>query len=365
MINLTRLLFPAAGLGAPQGREGTLGAGLKVIWDARSAMDFYEVRGVIDDLAELGTQVLMFTECDPEEEGLGVLDAAEYAAAKGIRVTLRFQGKLVSSELASMLREIGVAFVSEQLEGPEPIHDYITGVDGSYAALIQSIRNCKAVGLKFNLVFTLNRRTLQYLPHAFQVVEEENVDRLVVAHRVYTQKGDAHLDPSPEQMRQAMDYLIDRAIHYRMQGRAFELFTVDNCCDAIYAYLKTRGENRDRAARIFQQMTRSGGNRSGVSLVAIDRSGYILADPHTPQYTFGNIFEQPFREIWTQARHPVLQGLRNREVFIKGRCQGCRWLPICGGNSRTRAEAVTGDFWESDPQCYLTDAEISTGAVVE
>ena len=25
---------------------------------------------------------------------------------------------------------------------------------------------------------------------------------------------------------------------------------------------------------------------------------------------------------------------------------------------RTRAEAVTGDFWASDPACYLTDEEI-------
>ena len=29
---------------------------------------------------------------------------------------------------------------------------------------------------------------------------------------------------------------------------------------------------------------------------------------------------------------------------------------ICGG-CRIRAEAVTGDMWEADPACYLTDEE--------
>ena len=33
-------------------------------------------------------------------------------------------------------------------------------------------------------------------------------------------------------------------------------------------------------------------------------------------------------------------------------------LPICGGNTRTRAFAQSGDVWAEDPGCYLTDAEI-------
>ncbi len=43
---------------------------------------------------------------------------------------------------------------------------------------------------------------------------------------------------------------------------------------------------------------------------------------------------------------------------MKGRCARCRWLEVCGGNLRVRAEAVTGDPWEADPACYLSDEEI-------
>jgi hypothetical protein len=43
---------------------------------------------------------------------------------------------------------------------------------------------------------------------------------------------------------------------------------------------------------------------------------------------------------------------------VKGRCATCKWLDICAGNFRVRAEAVTGDVWAPDPACYLSDAAI-------
>jgi radical SAM protein with 4Fe4S-binding SPASM domain len=43
---------------------------------------------------------------------------------------------------------------------------------------------------------------------------------------------------------------------------------------------------------------------------------------------------------------------------VGGRCAACRYLNICGGNFRARAEAWYGDIWAQDPACYLTDEEI-------
>ncbi|MDH5206404.1 MAG: heme d1 biosynthesis radical SAM protein NirJ, partial [Hylemonella sp.] len=36
----------------------------------------------------------------------------------------------------------------------------------------------------------------------------------------------------------------------------------------------------------------------------------------------------------------------------------CTHFAICGGNTRVRAQQVTGDPWAEDPGCYLDDAEI-------
>jgi radical SAM protein with 4Fe4S-binding SPASM domain len=50
--------------------------------------------------------------------------------------------------------------------------------------------------------------------------------------------------------------------------------------------------------------------------------------------------------------------LRERKKHLTGRCAACKWLDICNGNFRVRAEAMTGDVWSPEPDCYLTDKEI-------
>ena len=72
----------------------------------------------------------------------------------------------------------------------------------------------------------------------------------------------------------------------------------------------------------------------------------------------GNRSGIAFGDIWTDLSNPILAGLKNRKSLLKGRCARCKFLDNCNGNFRTRAEAVTGDFWASAPSCYLTDAEI-------
>ena len=43
---------------------------------------------------------------------------------------------------------------------------------------------------------------------------------------------------------------------------------------------------------------------------------------------------------------------------MKGRCAECRYLAMCNGNTRVRAQQLTGDPWQEDPGCYLDNAEI-------
>ena len=47
-----------------------------------------------------------------------------------------------------------------------------------------------------------------------------------------------------------------------------------------------------------------------------------------------------------------------RAWAVKGRCGACAYLLICNGNTRVRAQQMTGDAWAEDPGCYLTDEEI-------
>ena len=75
-------------------------------------------------------------------------------------------------------------------------------------------------------------------------------------------------------------------------------------------------------------------------------------------YTIGNVKEQPFSEIWMYTSDPLMAGLKLDKRPVEGRCSACTYLDICGGNTRTRAWQVSGNFWAEDPGCYLDNNEI-------
>jgi hypothetical protein len=53
-----------------------------------------------------------------------------------------------------------------------------------------------------------------------------------------------------------------------------------------------------------------------------------------------------------------MAGLKAMPRNVKGRCSRCAYFDVCGGNTRVRALQLTGDAWQEDPGCYLTDEEI-------
>ena len=63
------------------------------------------------------------------------------------------------------------------------------------------------------------------------------------------------------------------------------------------------------------------------------------------------------------GKSTVMAGLKASPRQIKGRCNECNYFDVCGGNTRVRAQQLTGDPWQEDPACYLSDEEIGlTGA---
>ena len=93
----------------------------------------------------------------------------------------------------------------------------------------------------------------------------------------------------------------------------------------------------------------------------IDHTGEVHADQFWSHYSFGNVLKRPFSDIWTDTNEPLMSRLKEKAKWIKGRCRTCRYLDICGGNYRVRAEFVHDDIWAEDPACYLTDSERGIG----
>jgi MoaA/NifB/PqqE/SkfB family radical SAM enzyme len=84
-------------------------------------------------------------------------------------------------------------------------------------------------------------------------------------------------------------------------------------------------------------------------------------------YSFGNVKDRPFSQIWMDTSDPLMAGLKDKGSRLHGRCaaDACQYWKMCGGSLRVRAERATagpdgrpGDPWAPDPACYLTDEEI-------
>ncbi len=390
MISVTKLLFAKNFYGdnlrytktARQTRNGAAeGVGPVVVWNSTRTcnlkcrhcymdsdsrrysgeMSTAEAKKFIDDLAEFKVPVLLFSGGEPLMRA-DFFELAEYAAAKNIRPTLSTNGTLINLETARRIKNIGVGYVGISLDGIAEVNDKFRGVAGAFQRAMAGIENCVAVGQRVGLRFTINRHNFLELDKIFDFIEAEKINRVCFYHLVYSGRGSQMIDEdlTPAESRAAMDKIIERAKDFERRGLDKEILTVDNHCDGVYMYLKALAEgDAETAAQIKKFIALNGGNRSGIAFGEVDPAGYVHPDQFTQHHTFGNVRERKFGEIWADTSNEIMAGLKNRKPLLKGRCAKCKFLDNCNGNFRTRAEAKTGDFWASDPACYLTDEEIS------
>jgi radical SAM protein with 4Fe4S-binding SPASM domain len=210
---------------------------------------------------------------------------------------------------------------------------------------------------------TITRLNYQEIPAILQLVEDEGIGRVCIYHLAYSGRGGnlQNSDIDHAQTRSVIDLICQRTVDMYRRGLRNEILTVGNHADGVYLYLKAQEQDPLRADKILSLLRSNGGNNSGVRIGAVDDRGNVHPDQFWWHYTLGNVRERKFGEIWADPAEPLLQGLRNRKPLLKGRCGRCRFLDVCNGNLRVRAEAATGDVWADDPACYLSDEEIGPG----
>jgi 12,18-didecarboxysiroheme deacetylase len=320
-------------------------------------------QALIDDLAGFGVPVLLFSGGEPLIRK-DLPELADYAVKKGMRAVISTNGTLISPATARKLKDIGLSYVGISLDGMQKINDRFRGVKGAFTAALEGIRNAQTAGIKVGLRFTINKFNVAEIPAIFDLLEDMDIPRVCFYHLVYAGRGSQLVadDLTHAETRRAIDLIIDRTRQLHEKGIPKEVLTVDNHADGPYLYLRLLEENPARAAEVLELLKMNEGNNSGRGIGCVSWNGDVHADQFWRHHNFGNVLQRPFSEIWSDTSEPLMQRLKNKKNYVTGRCAGCRWLDICGGNFRVRAEAVTGDIWAPDPACYLTDDEIADAA---
>ncbi|HEX5581890.1 MAG TPA: radical SAM protein [Gemmatimonadaceae bacterium] len=313
---------------------------------------------LLDDLAGFEIPVLLLSGGEPLMRP-DIFELIAHARSVGLRVTLSTNGTLITPEVAARLRELEVSYVGISLDGIGLTNDMFRGHKGAFDKAMAGFRNCRAVGQRVGLRMTLTRRNCQDLEEIFDFIEAEEIDRACFYHLVYSGRGSAADELTPEVARAAVETILRRTRDFAERGLRKEIFTVDNPADGPYLYMKLLEEDPERAAEVLALLAWNGGglHSSGVGIADVDFLGNVHPDQFWMSHTLGNVKERKFSEIWQDLSDPLLAGLRDRAPLLGGRCGACQWRDVCGGGFRVRALQVHGDPWAEDPGCYLTDDE--------
>ncbi len=322
-----------------------------------------EVFGVMEDLKRFRVPVLILSGGEPLLRP-DIFDIARHAKAMGFYVALSSNGTLITEDNIAAIAGCDFDYVGVSLDGMETIHDEFRRMDGAFRKSLAGIRLCRDLGLKIGVRFTLTRDNAGDLPELLQLVADEGVDRFYLSHLNYAGRGnknrgdDAHL----RMTREAIDLLFDTAWSARRRGVNKEITTGNNDADGVYFLYWVRRNFPEREQHVRAKLAQWGGNSSGVNVANIDNLGRVHPDTMWWHHDLGSVRERPFSEIWQDTSDPLMSGLKASPRQVKGRCGACAYFDVSGGNTRVRAQQLTGDPWQEDPACYLTDEEIGVAA---
>lgn len=319
-----------------------------------------EGMGLLKDLAQFGVPVVLLSGGEPLTRP-DLFDLVAFGRELGLRFTLSTNGTLIHAGMAQKIKDAGFAYAGISLDGIGETNDLFRGVKGAFDRALNAFRNLKAVDQRVGLRMTLTRHNIEDLPRIFEVIEAERIDRACFYHLVPAGRGREITSeiPTAAETRKAVDLICAKTREWAERGNPKEILTVDNHVDGVYLYLKLLAEGSSRAPAIHDLLEVNGGalKSSGIGIACIDFLGSVHPDQFWMHDSLGNVRDDSFSHIWRNPGEPLLGSLRNRKIFIKGKCVSCPFFSLCGGSSRVRAEALTGDRWAPDPGCYLTDQE--------
>jgi AdoMet-dependent heme synthase len=320
---------------------------------------------LLDDIAAFGapSPMIVLTGGDPfEREDL--TDLVAYGQQVGLSMSLApsVTPRATRERFAEMARA-GAKAVSISLDGSSAeTHDGFRGVEGVYAATIDTCRTIVDLGLRLQVNSVVTAGNLDELPELFRQVLDLDAFLWSVFFLVPTGRGDALEPLGPDTVEDVLHWLVDVADHLAVKSTEAPHFRrvvlqrrQAGDVDPAEAFGLGPTYRRLRSALaeiVSEQATPTRTPRppldinAGRGFVFIDHLGAVYPSGFLP-IPAGSVRERPLTEIYRDA--PLFRQLRDPSL-LGGRCGECEYRAICGG-SRSRAYAVTGDPFAEEPHC--------------
>ncbi len=317
-----------------------------------------QIYATLDDLKAFGVPVVILSGGEPLLHP-DIWKISAYTRDLGFYTTLSTNGVLIDTNNIGQIVDMRYDYLGISLDGLEKTHDSFRGMQGAFKKSMRAIQLCLRHNIKVGIRFTLTQHNEQEFPAMLDLLHREGIPKFYLSHLNYAGRGNVNRqnDSYFGATRRSLDLLFDQAWRDAEQNSPYEYVTGNNDADGPYLALWATKKGKP-TGHVLDHLRQWGGNSSGVNVANIDNLGQVHPDTYWWHYTVGNVKEKPFSEIWANNPDPIMVGLQQLPRQIKGRCASCQYFDICGGNTRTRALQLTGDHWQEDPGCYLTDDEI-------
>lgn len=331
--------------------------------DYAGELSLQEVYTVMDDLKAFGVPALILSGGEPLLRP-DLFEIAARARDLGFYTGLSTNGTLIDAPMAARIAGAGFDYVGISLDGLKPTHDKFRRLDGAFDRSLAAIRHLATHNVKVGLRFTMTALNAHDLPALLQLMKDEGANKFYFSHLNYAGRGNIHRDKDAHHQatRQAMDLLFNHAWADAQAGSLDDYVSGNNDADGPYLLQWAREHLPQWEDALRQRLVAWGGNASGQMVANIDNLGHVHPDTMWWHHDLGSVRERPFSQIWNDTSDPLMAGLKQHPRPVQGRCAGCQYLTICNGNTRVRAQQLTGNPWFEDPGCYLSDAEVGASS---
>jgi radical SAM protein with 4Fe4S-binding SPASM domain len=316
-----------------------------------------EAIAVIDDLADMGVPLILFTGGEPlMREDLWEL--ARHARSRGLKMALSTNGTLITPEVARKINECGIEYAGISLDGARAeTHDRFRNLPGAFDKSRAAFAACRQAGLRCGVRVTLTKENCTELEALVDLALALGASRFCLYWLVPTGRGSdsyARLQLESNEVTKALDLLYRKA--KETDPARMEFLTVDSPQDCVHLLGSMERDGSEDLADARQLLeSLKGGCSAGTRVANIDTKGNVwpCQFARSPEFLVGNVRDRPFSSLWADQENKTLALFRMKETSFGGRCGGCHHRDICGGGCRVRAHAAGGDFFAEDPFCYI------------
>jgi radical SAM protein with 4Fe4S-binding SPASM domain len=322
-------------------------------WSKELSRD--EILDVANDIVELRLPLVTLTGGEPLLRD-DFWDLAGRLVGGGVKVAVSTNGTLISEDTATRLAKLGVSYVGISLDSVNPqFHDMFRGVKGAFARALRGVESSLKAGVPVGLRMTLTRYNIGEAIPLLELARSIGVKRIAfyLIDMTGRAKGNPDLLPTREQLVEFVDSMI--RVSEELNGDP-EVLVVRGNFVGVHVADKL-ASSRDEFLEYIQMISAQGD--CGRKTISIYPDGSVKPCQFIDWVDVGNVRERRLRDIISFENEKLKPYVEAYKHLEGSKCSKCPFKLVCGGGSRGRALALTGNPWGDDPLCYINPHEIA------